>query len=209
MPSSRIENVAPIMFIAEQLRPTSILDVGPGYGKYGMLMRERVDDFQGRVRIDAVDVFPDYNKRASKASGHPAAHDLYACLYNNYAYGDYLKLGRYWLEVRDDPDRQRDEPRREYDLILLVGVLEHWNDDEASAVLDVSTRLGKNVLIETPLNYPQGASHGNIREAHLSEWPHDRLVDWARDHGCTWNPHTRRPRGPEDTVIGVMRRKQR
>lgn len=221
MPSSRMENVAPIMFLAEELRPNSILDVGPGYGKYGMLMRERIDDFQGNVRIDAVEIFCPYNRRASEASSHPARGDLYATLYDSYQYGDFLSMADRWAEEDHGPlaegadphlgpeaIRVYSAPRAEgYDLVLLIGVLEHWKDEDASRVLQRAVEMGRHVIIETPLNYPQGSSHGNIYEAHLSEWPHDRLVGWARDHGAQWQPHTRRPRGPDDTVIGVMRGK--
>ena len=48
------------------INPHSVLDIGPGFGKYGVLCREFLEIWDGRYeykfkrRIDCVEVFPDY-----------------------------------------------------------------------------------------------------------------------------------------------------
>lgn len=209
MPTSYPSNIPAIIEIAASVSPDSILDVGPGYGKYGFLMRERVDDFRGRVRIDAVEVYQDYNDRTGTASSHPGAREIYPSLYDNYQYWDYLKAARFWHH--QEPDERSDSaPRAEgYDLILMVDVLEHWSPAEAREVLRLSLDIGRQILVSTPVGYVQGESHGNEREAHLSDWPSSDLRVFAEEHAAIWQPlhqNYRRQIAP-DSVIGLLRRR--
>src|SRR5689334_10233491 len=48
-----------------RLEPTSVIDIGVGYGKWGLLLREQLDWTHGRLprdeweaRIDGIEVFP-------------------------------------------------------------------------------------------------------------------------------------------------------
>ena len=43
MPSSRPNTIPTVIHIVKQLRPSSILDVGVGFGKWGHLFREYTD----------------------------------------------------------------------------------------------------------------------------------------------------------------------
>lgn len=64
MPSSPYQHISKIMDIIYNLSPNSILDVGSGFGKYGLLSREYLELWDGRQkyqeflrRIDGVEVF--------------------------------------------------------------------------------------------------------------------------------------------------------
>jgi hypothetical protein len=43
MPTSDVCNVPSILTVVGNLQPQSILDIGCGFGKYGMLMREYLE----------------------------------------------------------------------------------------------------------------------------------------------------------------------
>lgn len=59
MPTSNLELAPRIVRLVETADPhRSILDVGPGYGKYGILLREYLN--RKPERLDAIEVEPSY-----------------------------------------------------------------------------------------------------------------------------------------------------
>jgi SAM-dependent methyltransferase len=172
MPTSYTENIPAIVGAMERLKPMSCLDVGPGYGKFGFLFRERVDDFQWLRQLDACEVFGGYFDR-SRAD----------YLYNRVFQGAF-------------PDAVPNGVR--YDLILMIDVLEHYDDDAGERALSAALAMAPRVLISTPLGYAQGPSHGNVHETHRSEWPASRLRSFGR--------FIRYPAGTGDSVIGLLER---
>ena len=64
MPSSQANQIPAIVNVIKEANPKSMLDIGPGFGKYGMLAREYLELYDGRekyndfqVRVDAVEAF--------------------------------------------------------------------------------------------------------------------------------------------------------
>lgn len=53
MPSSFVDSVAPIMHTIIESAPASVIDVGPGWGKYGLMCREYLPKLRW---LDAVEV---------------------------------------------------------------------------------------------------------------------------------------------------------
>src|SRR3989442_9799083 len=104
MPTSDIDNVPTVIKEAIRVRPHSVLHLGVGFGKYGVLLREKLDIEPGRVtpktwlvRIDGVEGF------------EPYCNAIYSFVYN-----------RLWIEdLSKDPNKYRD-----YDLVLLIDSLE-------------------------------------------------------------------------------------
>ena len=94
--------------------PSSLLDIGLGNGKIGFLARDLLDTILGQrykkeeweIRIDGVEVFPDYIQEFQKA------------IYDNIIIGDAF-------DVID--------PLGSYDLIFLGDVLEHFEKKEPSS----------------------------------------------------------------------------
>ncbi len=67
MPTSDLHNIAPVISVMSRLNPRSVLDIGCGFGKYGVLLREYLDVAHGRVdretwevRLEAIDAFAGY-----------------------------------------------------------------------------------------------------------------------------------------------------
>lgn len=157
MPSSQFGQISPLAWLIRELDPQSVLDVGPGFGKYGFLAREylelwwRTTDYAKRTRrIDAVEVF------------EPYITPLQRSIYDEIYIGDALEV----------------LPKlTKYDLILLVDVLEHLDKPGGLRLLAASIQRGSFVVISTPKNpAPQGAHFGNVHEQHTSAWTKRELA---------------------------------
>jgi len=159
MPTSAVSQIQTVMLLCDELRPRRILDVGIGFGKYGVLMREildiakeRYDRDQWQVEIGGIEFAERYR------------NPIWA-----YAYD--------WVEVGDAVSVL---PRLgEFDLILAADMLEHLKREEGLRFVSDCLDHGKYVIICTPSIFsPQEAVHGNTRERHLSFWT---LRDLRRD----------------------------
>src|SRR3972149_3569081 len=110
MPTSQYNQISKIMDLIIELNPKSILDIGVGFGKYGVLCREYLKfwvwdgthDFHDfKTRIDGVEAFEEY------------LTPIHAFVYDNIYKGDAKDLV--------------DQLDTSYDLVLLIDVLEHFN----------------------------------------------------------------------------------
>jgi len=87
MPSSQIANISTITGWIAEIQPASILDVGVGFGKYGVLAREYTDVRAGRYRrgewkvtIDGIEIYsPYYNPIWKSTTGFIARMWLRFC----------------------------------------------------------------------------------------------------------------------------------
>ncbi len=134
------------------LDPPSVLDVGVGFGKYGILCREYLELWDGRQqysnfkrRIDGVEAFGPY------------ITELHKYAYNNVYVGD----------VRDLIDKLEFR----YDLVLLIDVLEHFKKAEGELLLKKLLQKNLGILISTPKKpSEQRNAFGNDYETHKSKW---------------------------------------
>lgn len=141
--------------------PRRALDVGPGCGKYGFLLREYL---HGLDVLDAVDPWPQ-----AMFGSAPA-------LYNTI-------LPRAFPDCVDVSN---------YDLILMVDVLEHF--DAPLPPLAHAISAGARVVLSTPHDpAPQGAYGGNPWETHRSVLRQTDLVRLSIATGAqaTLYPHPR------------------
>jgi len=159
MPSSQPENISTIVKWIDEVDPRSMLDVGVGFGKFGVLAREYTDIRHGRyeqkewqVVIDGIEVFSRYCNPVWQ-------------VYNRVYCQDAIELLPHL---------------KNYELILLGDVIEHFSRLEGRAVLDACMRLAtKAIIVSTPLGpYPQGALFGNTHERHQSEWKVADFPGW-------------------------------
>lgn len=69
--------------------------------------------------------------------------------------------------------------KKEYDVVLLVDVLEHFNEEDGRVVLEDIVSLSRELtVVATPTtNYPQGEFLGNPYEKHKYFWSHKKLED--------------------------------
>ena len=140
------------------LNPKSVLDVGVGFGKYGVLCREYLDLWDGREeysqflrRIDGIEAFADY------------ITPLHQYVYDN-IYTQDISL------VVDNLDYC-------YDLVLLIDVLEHLNKTDGELLLKKMLVKNKGLLISTPKKVgSQKSAFHNIYETHRSQWTKEDIL---------------------------------
>lgn len=152
MPTSWYQAIPQIMDLIQQQNPQSILDIGVGFGKYGLLIRdtleipfERYHQQQWQVKLHGVEVFPAYKN---------VLHDY---LYDQVLYGNILDLT---------------ENISHYDVILLIDVLEHFSKTEGLQLIEnLLKRTNKSLIVSTPAYpAPQEEYAGNKYEKHKSIW---------------------------------------
>jgi SAM-dependent methyltransferase len=173
-----------------QLQPRSVLDVGCGYGKWGLLIREALDFIAGRhtsdewlVRIDGVDAFPQ-------------ASPLLGWVYDSFQVADIVSVSS---SVRD------------HDLVVLGDVLEHIEKATGERLLADLLAANRCVLVNTPREwFEQGAIGGNPFERHRSFWTVDDFARWPAEidiRGGTLTVALRGARGsyPSDAAIRASR----
>ena len=150
MPLSFVQAIPVVIEQVAHLKPSSILDVGIGFGKYGVLLREALElpyeryaKSQWKVTIDGVEAFEGYR------------NPIHEFAYNRVFYGRIEDI----LPSLD-----------QYDVILLIDVLEHFEKEEGRKLLrDLLLHARKSLLVATP-RFPalQGAYLGNAFETHRS-----------------------------------------
>ena len=162
MPSSMPRQLNEIMDVIMALQPQSVLDVGTGFGKFGVLCREYLELWDGREqyadwqrRIDGIEIFPDY------------VTPLHRYIYNQVHLGDALDI--------------LPTIKASYDLVLLIDVLEHFTPEDAARLLQECTKHCRHILIVTPRKVKtQGPAFGNPHEAHKSQWTLDHFSGFPK-----------------------------
>lgn len=152
MPTSHLYQVIDIMELILFTSPESILDVGVGFGKYGFLSREYLELWDGRgkycdwkIRIDGIEAYKDY------------ITPVHRFIYNDMYIGDAIDI--------------LSKLKTNYDLILLIDVLEHFEKDRGATLLKECARIGRNILVATPHNIgTQMDAFGNPFEIHKFQW---------------------------------------
>ena len=152
MPSSHPDELNEIAGLILRTDPESVLDVGVGFGKYGVLAREYLELWDGRNRygdwkrrIDGIEAFADY------------LTPLHEYIYDRVHVGNALDI------------LPSLEPN--YDLILLIDVLEHFDYSEGMRILELCMKIARNTLISTPKKVgKQEDAFGNPFEAHKFQW---------------------------------------
>ena len=184
MPSSRYAHIPMILDIVRELDPSSILDVGIGFGKWGHLFREYTDIASSaadperysrvnwRVNIDGIEGYPPY------------ITEMHRFIYNEIHVGDMCRV------ITDVPL---------YDVVFLGDVLEHVEKHTGQTlVAQCIQHARKAVIITTPAKETsQGALCGNELEVHRSLWAKEELREFEGSHVT---------RAPGETWIAVILR---
>jgi 2-polyprenyl-3-methyl-5-hydroxy-6-metoxy-1,4-benzoquinol methylase len=127
-----------VVSIFKDLDPDTVLDVGCGWGKYGLLARE----YSRASRVDGVDMY---------APRYP--------VYDHAYQGNIREIERVL-----PPDAPR------YDLVILIEVIEHLEKPAAYELLDKLRRIGKRVLVTTPIGFRVQDIPDMPYEKHRSGW---------------------------------------
>jgi hypothetical protein len=157
MPSSHAAQINEIVDLILLTNPASVLDIGVGLGKYGLLAREYLElwgqplsnEWQGKPgwqrRIDGIEAYERYL--------NPVHHYIY----------NQIHIGN----AIDILPRLKDR----YDLVLLIDVLEHFDHDDGLRLLTLCKQRARNLIVSTPRDIGhQEKSWGNPFEAHRFQW---------------------------------------
>lgn len=163
MPTSQFHQLNEIVEAIVLTGPRSVLDVGVGFAKYGLLTREYLDrgwcqpeGANRTCRVDGIEGFPAY------------VTPLHRLVYDQLYVGDAREILP-GLEVH-------------YDLALLIDVIEHFDMPDGMRILAELSRHATNILVSTPrLFHTQHAIHGNELEVHRSHW--------RPEHFRSFTPH--------------------
>ncbi len=153
--------IAPIILdhvIAEQ--PVTVLDVGIGFGKYGVLVREvldlpfeRYEQKDWLVQIDGIEIHQGYK------------NPIYDYIYHNIFY---------------DPLENVLPKLENYDVILLIDLIQNFTkSDGKNLIKELLEKTNKTLIITTPL-YPHSQQYylDNPHEKHISRWSQIDFTDF-------------------------------
>ena len=153
MATSHFHQIPLVMPYIEMLRPKSILDVGAGLGKWGFLLRDRLEFLEGRYRREAWET---------------TIYGVEVCAeYRNPMWE--LFYDRLW--VADILDCLDEIPS--VDLVLLADAIEHLPKNKGREVLTRLAGKAKFLLISSPKRFFQGEHDFNPASAHQSYWDTD------------------------------------
>jgi len=151
-----------IPFCIEALRdisPYRVLDIGVGFGRWGILVREFCDEWRHRhhrenwlVHIEGIEIFP------------KNVEDYHLIFYNAIHIGDAAEILAEMNQI--------------WDVIIFGDVLEHWPRNIAEQVLSRANKLADYILINIPLGpgWERMSMYGNPYEEHKSFWNLDELL---------------------------------
>jgi hypothetical protein len=165
MASSYTEGKREIVHFLEQIKPKTVLDVGPGCGTYWAVLNKKYGDWLGGNAKDWVDY--------TGERPHMMAVEAY------YPYVTKYSLKDKYDEVAIADIRYFNwDMLSEKDLVIFGDILEHLTEKEAKSMFFEATLVAKNIIISLPIiHFPQGAIDGNPFEIHKEEdWTHERVL---------------------------------
>ena len=152
MPSSRYDVIPFVLDLVTKWQPRSILDLGVGYGKYGVLFREYLDIWK---------VDKPYSKKVLRLIGVEAFEEYRNPIWDVY---DKVIIG----DVNSEKVKA-ELAEEKFGLLFLGDVLEHFEKEEGKRLIG-SLNYDK-IIIVTPLHVlDQKAVYGNEFETHKSSW---------------------------------------
>ena len=151
MPSSYVDSVPPIVHLLTRVSPKRVVDIGPGWGKYGLMCREYLP---GLERLEAVEV-PEGVKPTQRA--------IYDAI------------------VTDDVRAVSPTHWADFDLALLIDVIEHMTKAEGRRLVEEIIGQGCQVLVSTPKVFFHQHDEDNPYEEHVSLWAWNDFPPAAED----------------------------
>src|SRR3990172_13362355 len=142
MPISDINAIPAIVNEIYRLQPERMIELGIGFGKYGVLCREVLDAMYGRCRPDQ------WFRKIDGVEAHGAYENPCWKVYN-------------WVDVGNFLGKEI----AGYDLVLMVDSLEHLTKNDGEILLGRLILSNKHVIVSVPIGpMPQGETFGNEYE---------------------------------------------
>ena len=140
MPSSYVDSVPGVIHLLESYGPRRIVDVGPGWGKYGLMIREYFPKVQ---QLDCVEV----------EQGRKPIQDL---IYDEVVISDARVLpSEFW---------------EQYQVAMLIDMIEHMSLEDGHELLWTIQRAKCSVVVSTPKVFVEQEDPDNPYEKHISLW---------------------------------------
>ncbi|OHD71736.1 MAG: hypothetical protein A2W19_15440 [Spirochaetes bacterium RBG_16_49_21] len=156
MPSNNLISIFDILETIRLINAKSILDIGVGFGKWGLLIREYFD-----LRPDEK---KGYDKWSIKLDGIEA-NEKYLTPVHGYVY-DQVFVGEA-IDILSNNNLY-------YDLILGIDVIEHFTKPEGLKFLNLCRNRARTVFINTPnIYYKLQREYFNPYMLHKSGWDAD------------------------------------
>ena len=146
MPYSAVVFDQIIAALIAKMAPTSVLDIGPGAGKYGLIVKALRELGVEIESLAAVEIDESYIEQFK-------LNDIY----------DVVQLGDASMLPDVGPDA-------EWDLVILGDVLEHFRKSRGTDLIEYLYYRTKYIILVVPIDYIQGAWDGHHAEAHISTW---------------------------------------
>ena len=152
MPSSDFDNIPFVVGQLQRLQPQSVLDVGIGFGKWGFLVREYLEAWEGRctpdlwqLRIEGIEIWEAYRNPG------------WGIYYNHVHIGD----------AREIVSRLGN-----FDVGVCCDVIEHMNKSDGKELVSQILRVCKTLILTTPISFWEqlDSAQENKYEQHLSLW---------------------------------------
>lgn len=163
------ENIPVILNLATALRPTGILDMGPGFGKFGLMLREALLSIRAETLNEAIpkkEFFIDCAESCRYFMSQP----WHNALYDRHLHGDIFSFK---FEVLKE---------RAYDLFLMVDIVEHAPKDKwLGWIRDARVAFPKaQFLISTPkkVSFYKTHFYGLDCPIHQSQWSWDDFKEF-------------------------------
>lgn len=179
MPTSYYGQISTVMNFVQEINPKSILDVGIGFGKYGVLCRENLDIPYERypkdtwqVRIDGIEGYKGYK------------NPIHTYVYNKVYYGTIEKT----IKKLDTL----------YDLALMIDVLEHFEKKAGDEIIPQIQSKCRKLLVSVPAVPSQQTYLDNHLETHKSIWQINDFIKHYLLEACSI------PMGPNNASIIVL-----
>lgn len=175
MGTSNWQNISYNIELVRRLNPKTILDVGIGFGRWGILFREFLEiwdtaKYDGKWEriIDGIEVFEGYIK------------DYHKYFYSNIYIADALDyLGK---------------TNKKYDLINLGDIIEHFTKKEGEELIRLAMDKGKYALINIPIgkHWEQSGTAENPYEEHKSVWYNSDFTKYKHSRIKSFSDFTKR-----------------
>lgn len=135
------------------LQPATVLDIGPGAGKYGKIIREvgLAEDFTSH--ITAIEIDKTYVKEFQ-------LHDIY----DTVVVGDALDL--------------IEKPQSRFELVMIGDCIEHLRKSAGLDLLNFLIYRSGYICVVYPDRFVQDDWEGHAAEAHISTWSMADFSDW-------------------------------
>jgi hypothetical protein len=140
--------------------PMRVLDVGIGFGRWGILVREFCEEWKGRTHRE------NWAVHLEGIEAYPRNVEEYHHLFYD------------WVHVGDAADIVGGMQER-WGLVIFGDVLEHLEKDAATRLLDRALDLSDYALVNIPLGdgWERGEMDGNPWERHRSSWTLPELLE--------------------------------